>query len=232
MPRPQKYGNHKLEAYRLYQQRKAKGEDVSALDIQVELEELHPEGTASYRLIADWIREFKRQDERQALLDSPFHWHLMEQCGLPWEASSFLMTMLGEVTQSVTEASETHDTSLPGWRPTFRDAIWWWRVHQAAPEITDLLDIQWWANSLAFREMVHELLGWPLVMADLEACLTLKPWLDDEHHDAYHKAVDLGVVPPLRGWDGRTSLEGVGHPELLLSQQSKTHVEEGEGDNG
>jgi len=69
MPRPRKYESHKLEAYEIYMQRKANGEDVSALDIQVDLQGIHPEGTASYRLIANWVKEFKTRDEWQVLLD-------------------------------------------------------------------------------------------------------------------------------------------------------------------
>ena len=88
MSRPRKYNTHKVEAYDLYTQQKADGGDVSALDIQVLLEEAHPEGTASYRLVANWVKEFKNRGEWQTLLDSPFQWHRLEEYRLPWEASA------------------------------------------------------------------------------------------------------------------------------------------------
>jgi hypothetical protein len=205
MPRPQKYRYHQLEAYSLYQGMKARGEDVSALDIQVELEELHPEGTASYRLIADWVRTFKQQDERQALLDSPFQWSRMELCGLPWETSSFIMEMLADVYQG-NEWEAISRGKVPTGHffsaiPTFREVIWWWRVHQSCPEIAtqvgDLFDIRVLGSSFVIREVANEVIALPLETADLEACLALKPWLNEERHSNYHRKVDLGVVPPL-----------------------------------
>src|SRR5918996_2880608 len=125
MPRPRKYSNHKLEAYGLYQERKAKGEDVSALDIQVDLEELHPEGTASYRLIADWVREFKQQNAWQALLDSPFEWHRMEEYGLPWECGSYVLNLYEKSCRRY-DLDRKEEYEVP---PTARQVRWWWRVH-------------------------------------------------------------------------------------------------------
>ena len=106
MPRPKKFPQHKVEALEIYTGRKAMGEGVSALDIQVELEVKHPEGTASYRLIADWVKEFGIRGERQVLLDSLFEWHLLEEYGLPWSAGEYLLVILYLIWEDDKEAYE------------------------------------------------------------------------------------------------------------------------------
>jgi hypothetical protein len=205
MSRPQKYGSHKLEAYGLYQQRKALGENVSPLDIHEDLQETHPEGTASYRLVADWIREFKRQDDRQALLDSPFRWHLMEQCGLPWEASNYLLEMWRLNVEGNLIAYEVilADGSIgtPQLVPTNRQARWWWRVHRAAPNLS-FSEVNILTDDFVLRELDHEILGLPLEMADLQAFLAYRPWEglpeDDSRYEAYRQAINQGRIPRLQ----------------------------------
>src|SRR5919106_6757074 len=193
MPRPRKYSNHKLEAYGLYQQRKAKGEDVSALDLQVELEELHPEGTASYRLIADWVREFKQQDEWQALLDSPFQWHRIEEYGLPWECGRYVLDLyLKSSRYGDPERNVNYVVA-----PSVRQVRWWWRIHLAAPEVKGM-DLILLAQRWVAREMAHDVLNVPLEMADLEALLIYRPWIGDQSRADYLLDVKDGVIPSLR----------------------------------
>jgi hypothetical protein len=193
MPRPRKYSSHKLEAYGLYQQVKAKGEDVSALDIQVELEVLHPGGTASYRLIADWVREFKQQDEWQSLLDSPFQWHRMEEYGLPVESSRAILDLCRCAYETRIGAERFR---LMG-TPTVRQTRWWWRVHVAAKEIKDPIDLILLAQRFVSRELAHDVLGVPLELADLDALLIYRPWFSDEYHEVYLRAVSENRIPPL-----------------------------------
>jgi hypothetical protein len=216
MARPRKYEEQKLEAYKIFQRLSSTGKYVSAVDIEVDLEEGHPEGVASPRLIASWLKEFKGREEYQTRLDMPFRWYGMEDVGLPLEASSFLLSVLGEVIRSIPEDIEPEAARS---RPTYRDALWWWRIHLACPEIHDLLDIQWLAAAFTMRELRHEVLERPLVTEDLEAVLALKPWLSEDHHESYHDAVDSGAVPEIHTQDGEARYEGVGHPELLHSQQ-------------
>ena len=214
MARPRKYEAHKVEAYTIYATRKAAGEESTAVDIEVDLEGEHPEGTASSRLIVNWLKEFKNSDERQTLLDSPFEWHQMEASGLPWEASGFLMDILF-VVESWRAERERAERSVPEvgsviYTPTtvlsFRDALWCWRVHLAAPEIGDtvgdLSDVYHLARQFSLRQIASDVLGRPLSMADLEALLIFKPWLDsgkeETRHQAYHSAVAMGAIdgPP------------------------------------
>lgn len=257
MPRPRKYEVQQLEAYSIYTQRKAAGEDVSAVDIQVDLEVKHPEGTASYRLITNWVKEFNNRDEWQTLLDSPFQWHLMDKYKLPWQAGDYLMDIFYRL-----EVSRSGMHGMPQRIKGFtvipqpfsvREASWCWRVHLAGPEIgKDVglsVDVACLASEFAFRESVRDVLGRPLEVADLEALLVYKPWLDfgrEEHrHQGYHKAVGEGVVSPVKstldillGIVGpnitempyevavTTHISGE-HPELLMSQQHQLVKERG-----
>ena len=242
MARPKKYAEHKIEAYVFFQRRRAKGEDVSALDIQSDLDESRPDGTASYRLIATWVREFKLRESRESLLDSPFRWYNMGACreyGLPWQASGFIMDMLAMI-QGINAELATIKEELR-LTPTLREVLWWWRVHQAAPEIATyvgiLFDIYLLASAFLFRELSRELLAVPTDTADLEARLAVKPWLNERRHQQYHRLLDLKLVVPVQGWGEVSSalnvtsrlmpLEWVAdhviklpeHPELLYSQQ-------------
>lgn len=259
MPRPRQYEAQKLEAYSIYTQRKAAGKDVSAVAIQVDLEEKHQEGTASYRVIANWVKEFKNSDERQALLDSPFEWHLMDQYGLPWEATSCLTEFLfmvekWRVIDGAQKAVSPRLIIAPPF--TVREAIWFWRLHQSAPEIEattgNWLDVMILASQFVRRDMAADVLRQPRYMADLEALLLYKPYLDfggqEVRHQAYHSAVDEGVIPTLRAYDIPLRLPrytpadlpslawwpmadisiSTGHPELLASQQLKLREAEAE----
>jgi hypothetical protein len=188
-------------------------------------------------------------------LDDPFRWYQIKEHGIPWEASGFIMQMLDgayHARQWTIENRETLGQGALEFTPTFREVIWWWRVHEATPEIAQqvgrLADIRSLGDLFVTREIAHELLALPLETADLEACLALKPWLNEERHSNYHKMVELGVVPPvnveildvrkpimgnlirelvrekrppeLAGWLIRSSVISREHPELLASQQT------------
>ena len=153
----------------------------------------------STRTVSNWLRDFRALDESVAALDSPFEWHRMEEYGLPWEASSWLLEQWRWVTRGVTE--------LP--LPTVREVRWWWRIHQAVPEIrTHTKEPQWltrWhidtvqmASAFVARELAHELLGEPMVMDDLEALIALRPWESEELEKFYRMQLDLRIIPPVR----------------------------------
>ena len=91
-------------------------------------------------------------------------------------------------------------------RPTARDAHWWWRVHNAAPDLS-LLKKRAIGSAFASRELKMEILGWPLELEDLEAFLAYKPWLGEENQFIYRNAIELGHIPPLYGMWSRSSLE-------------------------
>ena len=208
MARPREYDAHKLDAYQFYVQQKAAGGDDSALNIRVLLEVAHPEGTASYRTIANWVKGFKNEAEWRDLLDSPFQWHLIEEYGLPWEASGYIMDILLKLESWRVDQREwkrDHPDVVTTPYLSVREALWCWRIHLAAPEIGvtvgELGDIYYLARQFSSREVTTEILGKPLNLADLEALLMYKPWLDfggeEKRHRAYHSAVEQGSIPGL-----------------------------------
>lgn len=238
MSRPKINPEQHLRAYRLW--RAGHG----PTEIGKTLEAEFPEETVSARTVATWVKGFKALRPEAVDPDAPFQWHLMGDWGLPWEASGFILDMLSAVYASnyLQWASNTN-TRLT---PTVREALWWWRVHQAAPEIAREVgyqsDIHALASHFVSRELAHEVLGSRLELADLEVCLALKPWLDDEHHRHYHEMVKSGVVPSFEelrlksmsdlvqkflkpgslefpGWYIEVFPVDPDHPELLWSQQ-------------
>lgn len=207
MPRPKKYPEHKIEAYQLYQEKRNTGEDGSAVAIHVELQEAHPEGTVSYRVIAAWVREFKGMQEWQTLLDSPFHWpESMGTLGLPWEASAYIMDILFRLEQrrkgerSEDNRSKEFNTGARGLttpRLTGREALWCWRVHLAAPEFGTSVgvkdDVYSLAKEFATREICSLVLHGPFDTVDLEARLVHKSWVDF-HHPQIHEHLIMDPV--------------------------------------
>lgn len=179
MPRPKKSPEQQVRAYQLHQQRFGAG----AITLQLELEF---EAPVSRRTVERWIGGFPKDSE----LDSPFEWHRMEEYGLPWEASAFLLEMLF----AARESRLNH--LLP--EPTVRQARWWWRVHLAAPEIRDPDDLILLAQRFVSREIAHDILGSPLDLGDLQALLAYKRWRNDARRERYLAATTEGRIPALR----------------------------------
>lgn len=237
MSRPKANPDQHMRAYSLWLSSRGPSEIFGSL-----VEEF--EKPVSERTVNNWIKEFKALNPKTVSLDAPFEWHRMaafQEYGPSWEASDFIMEML-EMVHGFNEGLANIQGEVLRFRPTFREVIWWWRVSQAAPEIATevgiLFDIYWLASTFVFRELSQVLLGVPLEAADVEACLALKPWLDKEHHEKYHRAVKIGIVPPVRsvsrelsialsvasgsmpkGWLAGGVTNPREHAELLYSQQ-------------
>ena len=200
------------------------------------------ERPVSTRTVATWVKEFKVQVEETGLnLDAPFEWHRLEEYGLPWEASDYLLEILwlhqnGKIVRS---------PSAPAPTPSVRQVRWWWRIHKAVPTIGKR-DTWFLALRFMLRELAHDVLNLPLDVADLEAHLAYKPW-DEDRREIYNKAVEDGRIPGLKDFhdvinEARQirdisdsqgilwwAVASVGvdtdHPELLLTQQLKRRAE-------
>ena len=142
----------------------------------------------SRNTIAKYTREYDILPLPKKNLDKPFEWHLMEEYGLPWEASPFLLEMWA---------------SFLGWgkyfpisNPSVREIRWWWRIHLAAPEL-DKEFIWRIAQWFLARELVQVLLNVPLELADLEAFLAYKPWVE-ANREAYERAISHDMIPAIQ----------------------------------
>lgn len=188
MPRSKAHPEQHFSAYQLWR----KGLGLTA--ICEELEKGFGTETVSERTVATWIRGYKSLHPETVDLDAPFEWHRMMEYALPWEASGFLLEMWWWVLENLYPKY--------GEKPTVRSVRWWWRVHQAAPNLSKHLDVWFLAQRFANRELLHEVLGQPLEMADLEAHLAYKPWQgfpeDQSRGEAYWAALEENRIPKVR----------------------------------
>ena len=250
MPKPKTNPEQRIRAYRLWKD----GEGQTAIRNALEEEFNNP---VSERTVATWIKEFKSLSPEKVDLDAPYEWHRMDRYGLPWEASGYLIKMLyiNEMRRSSDRAAairnrEVNPTATVIITPqlTFREALWCWRVHLALPDVGTVVGVQddvWFlAKQFASREIFADVLAEPLYMADLESLLVYKPWLDfhreEVRHQAYHRAVEEGAIPPLlprseltskalnvwAGPEARTLEENVAGIEKVMHLTAAYHSQE------
>lgn len=126
--------------------------------------------------------------------------------GIPWDASSFVLQEARYhylLSSAADFAACERKYTFNSWQaPTVREMKWRWKIRQAAPEIEAEVgcraDVRHLASKFVYREMLRDLYGQPAEFDDLEAALAMKPWLDEQHHQEYHLAVERGVIPPNR----------------------------------
>ena len=177
----------------------------------------------SYQVIADTLRDEsidKREFDRATIyracssmpdlpIDEPFRWRNIQDYGLPWESSAYILDFWAQAIEFLVNMQQDPDLlDLPaGFRnlpPTIvytgRHARWWWRVHQADPDlpINAVLAL---ASAFSSREYLHEVLGLPMELADLQGLLAYRPWHSEHYCEIYLGAVSEGRIPPLNGID-------------------------------
>jgi len=165
--------------------------------------ELEFEQPVSKRTVENWVAGFKANGNTR--LDAPFHWQDIDsyaEFGLPWEAGAFINEMWFAIEQDVLMLPLDGEDYLRVVPPTVRRARWWWRIHQACPEITaprkgiwpglgrdfGPLDLAFLAENFLEREVAHDVLGLPLDMDGFAALIRYKPWLTQSRFLAYIKA--------------------------------------------
>ena len=188
--------NQQLRAYRLYSGR---GFSAGAITSTLEQEFDEP---VSKRTVERWIGKFKKLPSENTGLDQPFHWHLFEDYGIPWEASELILSL----TRFILLEPVVDDFEFSQEGPiTVRQVIWWWRVSRAVPELWEestipLYDLYSMAQRFVFREVERDVLQLPVDFSDLEAHLIYKPWiggLDGDNHLFYEQAIRKGEISEL-----------------------------------
>ncbi len=147
--------------------------------------------------VAKYTKLYDNSRETVRALYSPFEWHRLEEYGLPWHSSAYLLDMWVRIQEYWAGEDRVLPRRMPRLKPTARQVRWWWRVHLVVPEGANQLDIYFWAEQFARREMFSEILGNPLDMADLEAYLAYKPWAGPNNLFIYSQAVAEKRIPPL-----------------------------------
>ena len=182
------------------------------------------------RTVKAWMKEFRDRRRLDGPLDQLFSWRLIEDrqnelVDLSWDASPFV---LGAWAWYL-ETPSIEDPKPP---LSFRQVVWWWRVHLAAPDV-NVEDAYWLAQRYVVREQARIYLSDTGGTEDLDTQLAYRPWSDRGLHGMYHRAVREGRIKPINiesDWMFRSQLKKGGiksrvpgfrshHPELLETQQ-------------
>ncbi len=158
----------------------------------------------SARTLSYWISNFKSLEKEGINIDAPFELHLLEEYGLPIEASSYISEMLYKLSWNphlpMFPSNPAYEARNEEWKPTARQIIWWWRVHNMADDFS-YEDIYLIASHYCVREILEEIGGIPANYADLNGFMTYKPWRSDERTIAYREAVDYGKFDAITAAD-------------------------------
>ena len=145
----------------------------------------------SARTLSNWIAHFKSMGKEAISREVPFELHLMEEYGLPLEASEYISEMLFRLstTPSMPLFPSIWDyESGDEWNPTVREIEWWWRVHNMADDFT-YRDVYLLASHYAMRELLEKIGGIPVDYSDLNAFMTYKPWRSMDRTEHYRNAI-------------------------------------------
>ena len=188
MPRPKANQAQELLAYQLHKE--GLGPTVIRENLRVKF---GAKSSVSARTVATWVKRFKNPSSD---LDEEFEWHRIEEYGLPWESSNYLI----ELWRRFKEWQRA-----TGIQPSVRQLRWWWRIHNACPQLhsQDVIDV---AQRFIIREMATDITGKPKYMKDLEGWVAYRGWITNPETNAYGRkrylwAIENGIIPPLRPLD-------------------------------
>jgi len=149
----------------------------------------------SPRTLSNWISDFNLLDKDAISRDAPFELHLIEDYGLPLEASEYISEMLFELRtnpQLPMFPSNPHYEGRNGvWEPTVREIDWWWRVHNMADDLS-YQDIYLIASHYYVRDLLEDIGQIPATYSDLDGFMTYKPWRSEERTAWYTEEVRYG----------------------------------------
>ena len=146
--------------------------------------------------IQKYAQEYDHLPLAVKILDEPFQWHRLGEYDLPWEASEFLLQMWGYVKELSRDLEWSLQYSAPLPAPTARQAKWWWRVHQAAPD-QDNLFVWMWATQLLQCDLFKDILKKTVDVSGIEAYLAYRAWQSPKQQTDYDQAVKDRRIPPL-----------------------------------
>jgi hypothetical protein len=171
-----------------------------------------PETRALQRLVSDLIEIHGGNPKNVGILDGPFEWNRLEDYGLPWESSSYILGTWAKLIDSlpyVAEFSKTgepytldpieisHEDVYSRFQLKARETRWWWRIHQVDPGL-DSVGVVALARCFSTKEYYRDVVGLPLILSDLEAMLAYRPWTSNTNSERYLSAVRDGRIPRLQ----------------------------------
>jgi hypothetical protein len=173
------------------------------------LEVMYGDLAVNESTIRRWVAQWKKQDENGSYLDERFSWSRLIQSeaadrgGLPPDAGQFLLGIWTDMIKVDEVGQPVWGLRPPGGESIFtnRNAIWSWRVHQIAPEVSqedNYLLALLYSSRQQLQESEEEAPPKDQISyADLDAFLGFKPWLDGEKHKQYLLALKDHVIKPL-----------------------------------
>jgi hypothetical protein len=136
-------------------------------------------------------------------LDELFEWRTCAGSDdIPWESGTFLLDMWAYIQERNHAESLQSTANSPLSKVTIRRARWWWRVHQAVPNLPNHMDRREFVSSISDRlwisDLAENILGIPHPASSAEeAYLAYRPWEGADKEDIYDLAVQQGRILPL-----------------------------------
>lgn len=187
MGRPRVHDDQRWETFRCYLAEFGPTRIWDRLSEMANGGEFGESGAVSIRTVKNWLSEFKRNEAASTEgPHGPFEWHRLEEFGLPWEASGYLLSIWAYFQDDMKD-----HWKLP-WL-SVRQAHWWWKVHLTDSGI-GTEDAFWLAQRFVIREQIRDVLGYKLELGDLEAHLAYRPWAGEENRNRYLEAVKDGRI--------------------------------------
>lgn len=184
MSRPRASEEQRLHAYHLHNQ----GFKPTAIHNALGAAFGETETPVSLRTVNGWLKEFRSIGHDISAVDQTFHWELLDEYNIPWDASSYLLAYWAEMIEQYQEL---------GHRPlSIRDMTWVWRVHLVEPSL-NFYEVRELSLQFVARELFRDVLGEDWGMDDLWGRLAFRPWAGDVERASYDAAVKSGAVPPL-----------------------------------
>ena len=144
--------------------------------------------------IAKYTKEYDGLSQEKKNLDNAFQWNRLVEYGLPWEAGDYLLGMWQEVRELWAMLSKFGYYRGEERRPSVREAVWWWRVHLAVPEMEVKMNVYGWAEMCVRLELYQDVLGKTADFSGVEAYLAYKPWVDEARLNIYNLALLEGRI--------------------------------------
>ena len=136
-------------------------------------------------------------------LDERFEWRTCAGSDdIPWESGTFLLDMWAYIQERNHAESLPSTANSPLSKVTIRRARWWWRVHQAVPNLPNHMDRREFVSSISDRlwisDLAENILGIPHPDSSAEeAYLAYREWEGADKKDIYDLAVQQGRISQL-----------------------------------
>ena len=145
------------------------------------------EANVSRGSVAKYVKQYDNLPDAVKALDRSVDWERLEDYGIPWEATCYLLQIWDE-------------TDFMYW-PTIRDVKWEWRVHQAAPT-APASEVKVGRRQFSHRD---RLIDFGLDPKDfgyddqnfrnLWVRFAARPWEGEEQEKRYREVLASGVIP-------------------------------------